>query len=144
MNREQFIAHLDQTYAEAAAIVKLKNQDYGADANPFKNFEFSAQIVGCPAETGIMVRFSDKVARIGNLLNGKDPAVKEESIDDTILDAINYLAILRAWRVHMAEQREQQKLVGLTPEGKPVFTGQLRYEAVQPKLFDPRVPDQHD
>lgn len=118
MNRDQFVAHIENTFKEGLEIIHLKNQDYGADSNPFKNFELSAQVVGCSVETGILVRFSDKVARIGNLLGGKDPAVKEESIDDTILDAINYLAILRALRQHKKETTPVPGVVagtGLSP-----------------------------
>lgn len=47
------------------------------------------------------------MARIVNLLQpGVTNQVKDESIDDTIKDAVNYFAILAAYR---EEQREQSR-----------------------------------
>jgi len=43
-----------------------------------------------------MVRILDKMARISNLMH-KEAKVKDETVLDTIADAINYLAILLAW-----------------------------------------------
>jgi len=97
MNRTQFVQHLEKTYAEALAIVTKKNQDYGADSDPFKNFRLVGHLDLTSVETGIMVRLCDKFARLSNLIGGKAPAVTDESLDDTLLDAINYLAILRAY-----------------------------------------------
>lgn len=108
MNRDQFVDHLKGTYAEALAIVHVKNKDYGADANPFKNFTLVSHL-GIPVQIGILTRFADKVARISNLIQNDKPAVVNESLDDTILDAINYLAILRAWR-------EKERLEQVQPE----------------------------
>jgi hypothetical protein len=106
MNADQFLTYLENTYQEAFALVKVKNQDYGADSNPFKNFELVSHL-GVPVETGILTRFADKVGRIANLLPGRTPAVTSESLDDTILDAINYLAILRAW---LAKERAEAEM----------------------------------
>jgi len=44
---------------------------------------------------GIYTRISDKFARLSNLLH-RDPAVTDESLEDTILDLIGYLAIFHA------------------------------------------------
>jgi hypothetical protein len=47
----------------------------------------------------------DKMTRIGNLLNKDQAQVKDESIFDTIQDAINYSAIL--YFGILMEQRER-------------------------------------
>lgn len=96
----QFIEELDKTFKEALEIVKRKNQDYATKTNPFRNFEYAAYWNIDVAEA-IGVRISDKFARIANLYqkskNGERRAVMDERMEDTILDCINYLAILKLW-----------------------------------------------
>jgi hypothetical protein len=92
--RDQFLIDLEQTYATALNIVRKKNQDYATSDNPFKNFE-NCTTVGVSPARGILVRVIDKITRVSNLLD-KPNAVQDETIDDTILDIINYLAILKA------------------------------------------------
>lgn len=95
MTRDQFIANLEKSYKDGLALVKIKNNDYATGDDPWKNFRF-AEIVGVPVERAILVRMSDKLARISNIL-GKTAEVKDESITDTLLDLINYTAILKAY-----------------------------------------------
>lgn len=99
MNNSQFIESMIQTFGDCIETAKKKNQDYAGDADPFANFSKVETFGICSVETGILVRITDKMARISNLLSSdKDPAVIDESIDDTIMDAINYFAILKAYR----------------------------------------------
>ncbi len=58
-------------------IGNKKNSDYGVEN--IKKFGI----------LGIIVRLSDKIARLGNLY-GKTSSVKDESINDTLIDIINY------------------------------------------------------
>ena len=99
MDRNEFNDNIHQTYVDAHEILIVKNSDYANSDNPFKNFEF-ADLVGIGINKAILVRVSDKIARISNLIdkdeNGDKVAVKDETITDTIVDAINYLAILKA------------------------------------------------
>lgn len=95
MNRDDLLNSLTKTYAQCIEIVKKKNADYATGADPFANFRLS-EMVGVPAERGILIRICDKLSRISNLLE-KEPDVVEESIEDSINDAINYLAILKGY-----------------------------------------------
>ena len=75
---------------EMARIHSIKNQDYG-DGNPLGNF-MESEGLGIPAFQGILVRMSDKWSRIKSLVKkermlGK---VKDESIEDTLIDLANY------------------------------------------------------
>lgn len=94
--RDTFLQSIRQTYADCISIVEVKNQDYGADADPFRNFRM-AEWAGLTVEEGILLRSLDKMARLTNVIK-KGTAVKDESVNDTIMDLINYLAILKAFR----------------------------------------------
>lgn len=96
MNTKEFLNHISQTYATGLTIIQKKNQDYANSTNPFKNFE-SALVVGIQPDRAILLRVMDKIARVSNLLD-KEPVVKDESFEDTLVDCINYLAILKAYR----------------------------------------------
>lgn len=86
---------LKKTYTNVLEIAERKNADYAGDSDPFKNFKMCEQYK-VPVERGILVRISDKLSRVSNLLD-QEAKVKDESIYDTIDDAINYLAILKAY-----------------------------------------------
>jgi hypothetical protein len=89
------LVSVQETFNECEKLCSLKNQDYAGDGNPFKNFELS-RIVGVSPERAILVRLTDKLSRISNLLDRKE-VVLDEKITDTINDAIVYLAILKAY-----------------------------------------------
>ena len=103
MNQQEFLDHIEATFKKGHELVKIKNSDYAGKEHPFKNFEF-AQLVGMDVNRAILLRVVDKIARISNLL-GKDAQVKDESIEDTCLDIINYIAIMMA---HLEYERENK------------------------------------
>lgn len=92
MTHAEFIESLEIIFKEAVDIARKKNTDYSKDSDPFLNFRFSPY-VGVPVERGILVRICDKLSRISNLLD-QEAQVKDESIEDTLKDLINYSAIL--------------------------------------------------
>jgi len=96
MNREQFLKSIESTYTSGIELIKLKNQDYAGDSDPFRNFR-SASVIGLTVEQGILIRMLDKLARIGNLLDRKE-VVLDESLTDSLRDIANYAAILKAYR----------------------------------------------
>jgi len=84
------------TFERCLSTAVRKNNDYGGSNNdPFANFRNST-IAGVSVEKGILVRLMDKMSRVSTLLD-KEAMVKDEAITDTIEDAINYLAILKAY-----------------------------------------------
>lgn len=90
-----FLKSIAKTYTDGLALVRRKNADYANPQDPFRNFR-SAEIAGVGVGRALLVRALDKLSRISNLLD-RNPAVMDEKIEDTILDAINYLGILKAW-----------------------------------------------
>ena len=66
-----------------------KNRDYG------NSFEQSLNKFG---EIAALIRISDKYNRLCSLITNKEQEVKDESIDDTILDMANYLIMWQMYR----------------------------------------------
>lgn len=95
MDRNTFLGKLASIFDAGLQVVEAKNKDYAGESDPFKNFR-SSEIVNIPVEKAIMVRILDKTARIGNLLD-RENVVVDEKVEDTILDVINYYAILKVY-----------------------------------------------
>ena len=90
------LASMVETFNKCFGTAVAKNNDYGGSNNdPFANFRNST-IAGVSVEKGILVRLMDKMSRVSTLLD-KEAMVKDEAITDTIEDAINYLAIMKAY-----------------------------------------------
>jgi len=99
MNQTEFIARLAELYALNVEISRKKNADYGAENDPFLNFRGIEVLTKGRISTadGILVRISDKVQRIANLIDGTEAQVLDESLLDSLSDCANYLMILRMW-----------------------------------------------
>lgn len=95
MTREEHLKLMEDKMKKNLEVAKAKNRDYcgkkeGSD--PFSNFKASP-IVGVSVERGILVRMMDKMARISSLLD-QEAQVKDESIQDSLMDLSNYSLIL--------------------------------------------------
>jgi hypothetical protein len=95
-NREKFLNSMSQNALDALQLVMKKTQDYATIDDPYRNFRMS-ESVGVSVEKGILVRMCDKLSRIGNLIETNDPSVKSESIEDTLIDVMNYSNILLSY-----------------------------------------------
>ena len=88
------------TFDACFDISLKKANDYSKGSNTYRNFEGSERI-GISAQKGILLRMQDKFVRLENLLENDTPKVSE-SIEDTLMDLINYAAILKARREYEA------------------------------------------
>ena len=78
----------------ALSIVEAKRHDYSGPDDPFANFRMS-EFAGVDAWRGCMVRLMDKLSRIKQFMEQEgELRVKDESILDTLSDAVNYVCIL--------------------------------------------------
>ena len=102
---QSFLTRLQELSDQNVQTAIRKNKDYATSEDPFANFRAS-EALGVSTARGILVRVSDKLARAANLLD-RPPAVTEESLDDTLADASNYLNILR---VFLEFERDNQGL----------------------------------
>jgi len=102
---------LDEVYEELTSVLAAKNADYAGgleDLDEFANFQLAKLFLGLAVEQAIYVRFLDKVARIASLMRGRERKVVDERLDDTILDAIGYLVILKAWFKKMELEQQDE------------------------------------
>jgi hypothetical protein len=74
-------------------ITARKNADYaGSGEDPFANFRQIGYLVQSPniVEVGFLTRMSDKLSRVGSFISNGELKVKDESVEDTLLDLANY------------------------------------------------------
>ncbi len=86
---------------QMANLHSRKNHDYAGSDDPLKNFYECVDMDVTPFQ-GVMVRMSDKWSRIKSFMRQGILEVKDESIEDTLIDMAVYslLAIL----IRRAEQ----------------------------------------
>lgn len=88
---------LAKLFKSCIKLADKKSVDY-CGREEFSSFKLSSAISGISVEKSILVRIADKLSRLKVLLDN-EVQVKEESIEDTIIDAINYLGIIYAFRM---------------------------------------------
>ena len=90
--RKEYLENFGKITGEMLALTTKKSNDYASDEDPFRNFRTFGEL-------GILVRMSDKFARLKTALyDRKDMAVSSETIEDTILDLATYAVLLLSYR----------------------------------------------
>lgn len=92
MNDIKFNEYLKEMFD----IHKKKNHDYSSDDDKFSNFKLCEKLDICSTESGFLVRMTDKVSRVTQLLK-KERKVEDESIADTLTDLAIYSLMLREY-----------------------------------------------
>lgn len=91
MNKEQFLKEFETVTKEMYAITKAKNADYtGDNSQPFKNFTMVETMGAATTEQGFFTRMNDKMMRFAGFLKNEILEVKDEKIEDTLMDLANY------------------------------------------------------
>lgn len=98
MNSNDFLESISDTFNHAYSTLEKKSQDYSGDKDPFKNFKLCEAVGLATLEEGILVRMFDKMGRVANLIKQTQTPKVDESVEDTLMDLINYAAILIAYR----------------------------------------------
>lgn len=112
MNSEDFLHALANKYQKAIEISRKKNSDYsssGGGDNAFENFELCEKMGICSTETGMLVRMTDKLARMSSLLTKGSNEVKDESLQDTCSDLANYATIMAVYLDYKAAKADVDK-----------------------------------
>jgi hypothetical protein len=98
MNKEQFLAFHSETCQKLIDTVKKKNSDYTADSSdPFSNFSTVEHLGICSTEQGFLVRLNDKFARIRSFVKNQNLLVKDEAVEDTLIDMANYCILFAGY-----------------------------------------------
>lgn len=90
MTRDELAAHHKKLCDEARELMLRKNHDYANDADVFRNFRAFGRF-------GILVRLSDKLARLNSFMEKGKLQVINETLHDTLLDITNYCVLFDAY-----------------------------------------------
>jgi hypothetical protein len=98
MTKSEYLDFHAECCAKMMDIAQRKNADYTGDsADPFANFADTEVMAGCSAERGFLVRMGDKLKRIRSFVDKGILLVKDESVEDTLLDLANYCILLAGY-----------------------------------------------
>jgi len=95
MTKTEQQTQLSLIFDELSKIQDSKGDDY-ANEDRLSNFKIVASMVGITPEQVLLVFIATKAVRIGNLHGSKTP--NNESIDDSIIDLVNYGILLKMVR----------------------------------------------
>ena len=98
MTKEEYLDYHRDMCKRMVDITAAKNADYtGSDPDPFGNFS-RVDVMGiCSVEQGFLVRMSDKISRIISFVQKGVLLVKDESVEDTLLDLANYCILMAGY-----------------------------------------------
>lgn len=89
----------EELMAKGMELMKSKSHDY-TTSHRYENFERQAELISWFKDSNdqaFVAVIAIKVARLASLL-GRDKEVKNESIQDTFIDLINYCALWGGYR----------------------------------------------
>lgn len=100
MTKQEYMTFHEKCCQRMVEITKKKNSDYtGGSLDPFANFTQIGSLVQVPSvvEIGFVTRMSDKLSRIGSFITKGFLLVKDESVEDTLLDLANYCILFAGY-----------------------------------------------
>jgi hypothetical protein len=100
MTKDEYINYHKSKCEKMIEITKAKNADYsGAGLDPFANFKMVGHILQTDGaiEMGFVTRMCDKLSRIGSFVSKGSLQVKDESVEDTLLDLANYCILFAGY-----------------------------------------------
>lgn len=94
MNVEKLLMIKEELFAKANDLTVSKGLGYGLEHDTLRNMRFAEYVSVCDAPTAAYIRLLDKVFRLGRLL--KNPDIPHDSLEDTVIDLINYATYVYA------------------------------------------------
>lgn len=120
MTKKEYIDFFEATTKKMLEITKAKNADYtGQGDDPFANFTRVEMIGVCSTEQGFLTRMFDKFSRITSFVQKGTLAVKDESVEDTLLDLSIYSLLMLGYIVSKKRASAMSHHGVLVAEGPP-------------------------
>jgi len=91
MNQNTLYEEIEKLHNEELGLIKKKSKDYANFEDPFANF----RIFG---ELGFLVRMSDKLMRLKQIVESGQVNVSDEKVEDSLKDLSNYCNLLIAYK----------------------------------------------
>lgn len=98
MTREELLTYFQEKTSAMVETMQKKNADYaGEGVDPFANFSRVEALGICKTEQGFLTRMTDKMCRVVSFVQKGVLQVKEETVEDTLLDLANYCLLMAAY-----------------------------------------------
>ena len=98
MKREKYLKFHKECCDKMIEITEKKNHDYaGFGESAFDNFMVVEKSGIASTEQGFLTRMMDKISRINSFIKQGVCNVKDESIEDTLLDLANYSILMAGY-----------------------------------------------
>jgi hypothetical protein len=123
ISRTELLKLHEEVTAKAREIMTKKNKDYAHEGDVFRNFRYFGAV-------GILVRLSDKLARLRSFEENNEFAVEDEKLLDTIIDLVNYAVIYLAYK---EEQKPEPTPPGYEQEAPGVLLGPSKILNIKPE-----------
>jgi hypothetical protein len=103
-----FIQETQTLLNRCIELLRSKSHDYAEGGDAFVNFKTAAQVAGISPEQTLLTLLGMKISRLTQLV-AKGKKAKNESVEDTMLDIINYVLLLRG----MMQEQENPPSAGV-------------------------------
>lgn len=104
MDKTELLEFAHYFFDRCQTLMHAKNNDYTPSDDAFGNFR-NVEKFGIPTEDGFITRMVDKLSRIATFTQKGELLVKDESVQDTLLDLANYACLMAAYIEYKKEKR---------------------------------------
>lgn len=123
MTREEFFEYQSEVFDKLKALTRKKNTDYaGNGGDAFNNFTRIEAIGVATTEQGFLTRMFDKFSRVISFMQNGELQVKDESVEDTLLDLANYCVLMAGY---LKSKRYEQNLIDIKLASKPPVSNEV-------------------
>ena len=106
MTRKEYLEYHQSICDKMIEVTKAKNHDYsGFSDDPFANFKVVEGAGITSTEVGFLTRMMDKISRINSFVDQGVCNVKDETIEDTLVDLANYSILMAGY---IKSKKEEQ------------------------------------
>lgn len=98
MTKKEFLAFHRATCEHMIRVTEQKNSDYtGSNDDPFANFKLVEIFGVSTVSRGFFTRMTDKLARVASFIKQGTLQVKDETVEDTLIDLANYCILFAGY-----------------------------------------------